>query len=288
MSELRKYNFLIVGTLRNCSRTIVNEVRRLNKVFDSANSVSWLLVESDSVDATNESLILLKSEIPNFDFICLGQLIKEYPERERRIAFCRDAYVKEIRKRPEYSIIDYVVVVDLDGMCSQLTKEGVESCWNKKGWTACFANQPGGYYDLWALRHNNWCPNDPFETYRDLIKSGVDAAKAYKTSVIDKLLKIKPESEWIQLESAFGGLAIYKFEAFKWADYSKDGEYPPNICEHTTFNQKLREKDFELYINPSLINIKYSSHIAKMKFKYILLKIFGHSLFEKIKMLLLK
>jgi len=285
---LRGYSFLIVGTVRNCQDTISEEVHRLKKIFDGSVSVYWLLIESDSVDDTEASLRGLKLEVPFFDYISMGQLSYKYPQRARRIAVCRDVYVNEIRTRPEYLSIDYVVVADLDGMCRQITPESVQSCWIKQDWMACFANQPKGYYDLWALRHNYWSPRDPYRTFNCLVNLGVNSAKAYKISMIDKILKIKPGSKWIAVESAFGGLGIYRYEAFMMADYSVDGDYPHDTCEHVTFNRKLKGQPAKLYINPALVNVYRSSHVFQMKLKYVLLRVFGLSIFEKLKSLKLR
>ncbi|MDB9772158.1 hypothetical protein OAC11_05085 [Alphaproteobacteria bacterium] len=284
-SRIADLSFLIVGTVRNCQSTITSEVRHLNQVFVGAAQVRWLLVESDSDDNTLDCLSSLKTEVGLFDYLAMGRLKDQFPERARRIAVCRDAYVKEIQRRPEYSEVDYVVVADLDGMCRDLTAESVESCWSRNDWLACFGNQPKGYYDLWALRHESWSPKDPFRTYRELVTLGVKPAIAYKTSVIDKILKIETNIPWIAVESAFGGLGIYRIEAFKHADYSVDGEYPADTCEHTTFNRKLGVSSSKLYINPSLVNIQYSNHVTQLKLKYFLMRVFGMSFFEKLKLL---
>jgi hypothetical protein len=56
--------------------------------------------------------------------------------------------------------------------------------------------------------------------------------------------KIYPETmPWILVESAFGGLAIYKTVAIKGRRYIGD------TCEHVSFNQGLK-----MYINPRLIS----------------------------------
>lgn len=283
MSILKTHNFLIVGTVRDCGHKLQHEVRHLHNIFKDALSVYWLIIESDSVDNTKETLHKLRFEIPNFDFITLGRMASEYPERASRIAACRDVYVEEIKKNKKYSNVDHVIVADLDGMCSDLTDHGLESCWNQKGWSGCFANQPGGYYDLWALRHKFWSPSDPFLTYKGLMEIGVAPSKAYKVSIIDKLIKIKPSNRWIPVESAFGGLAVYKKEVFSYASYAKDGVYPIGICEHVTFNTKIIAKGAKLYINPSLVNKYRARHTAELKFKYLLMKFIGFSLFEKLK-----
>ena len=280
MSNISKNRFLVVGTVRNCQRTIEAEIHHLTKVLSDSLKVSWLIVESDSSDRTVDILKQLKQKIPNFDYCSKGKLQHMYPERTSRIAACRDHYVNAIRTDKNYLDIDYVIVADLDGMCGDLTTSSLETCWAQNNWTACFANQPKGYYDIWALRHPYWSPKDPFETYKNLHSMGIKAAKAYRMAIIDKIAKIAPHRDWINVDSAFGGLGIYKKEVFSYADYSISGFYPPNTCEHTSFNRKIVNNGSLIFINPALINIYHSKHTNWLKIKYYLLKIFGHNFFD--------
>jgi hypothetical protein len=57
---------------------------------------------------------------------------------------------------------------------------------------------------------------------------------------------------WLPVASAFGGLGIYKTEAFANSNYFgvKDGY---EICEHVPFHERAGELGARLYINPMFI-----------------------------------
>jgi hypothetical protein len=153
MKTISSSKVLIVGLARNCQDTIEHEVQIINSAFSEAKTVNWLVIESDSDDETLATLEKL-SENVEFAFVTLGNLRKQYPKRTARIAKCRNRYLQELRANKKYNNIDYVVVADLDGVNSDLTKTAVRSCWKfTEEWDACFANQSKVYYDIWALRH---------------------------------------------------------------------------------------------------------------------------------------
>ena len=52
--------FLIVGTVKNCSKTLLNTVNCIDKAFSKTLKYQFFLVESDSNDNTLEILRNLK------------------------------------------------------------------------------------------------------------------------------------------------------------------------------------------------------------------------------------
>ena len=165
---------LIVGLTRYCEDVIEREVLKINSAFSEAKSINWLVIESDSDDGTLTKLKNL-SKNDNFEFITLGKLQNQYPMRVERISKCRNVYLEKLRTDTKYNDIDYVVVADLDGVNSELTATAVKSCWQlTEEWDACFANQSRAYYDIWALRHKVWSPNDCWQTYNFLCSNGVN------------------------------------------------------------------------------------------------------------------
>jgi len=85
--------------------------------------------------------------------------------RIERIAFCRNKYLAELNYNKN---IDYVVVADLDGINSRITKNSVLTCWKRDDWDVCTANQIGPYYDIYALRHPLWQNNDCLQEFNFL------------------------------------------------------------------------------------------------------------------------
>lgn len=56
------------------------------------------------------------------------------------------------------------------------------------------------------------------------------------------------------MDSAFGGLAIYKCKVFDAFDYNPPAISNLNDCEHVFLHEKMKMSGMQMYINPSLIN----------------------------------
>ena len=258
---------LIVGLVRNCQDTIEREVQIINSAFSEAKTVNWLVIESDSDDKTLATLEKL-SENVKFAFITLGKLRKQYPKRTERIAKCRNHYLQELRVNKKYNDIDYVVVADLDGVNSELTKTAVKSCWKfAKEWDACFANQSKVYYDIWALRHKTWCPNDCWKTYEFFLNHGMSKHRALHAAVYSRMFNIDSNEDPIEVNSAFGGLGIYKKHAILTSAYIGLDDNKEEICEHVNLHTTMRDKGLKLYIIPSLINCGWIEHSKHLRFR---------------------
>jgi hypothetical protein len=211
----------------------------------------------------------------NFRFKSLGELQQEIPERISRIRYCRNQYVEELRKLDIE--IDYVVVADLDGMNSRITKAGFNSAFMRSGWSAVLANQLGGYYDLLALRHQEWCPNDiltELKQQQEKIDTShisifsifkrfdrrLEFDQARKKVIYSKMRRIKTSSDWIGVLSGFGGLGIYRFELFQKFDYSLQAGELPYESEHVAFSKKVIQSGGKIFINPRMINNFYNTY----------------------------
>jgi len=273
-----KESVLIVGTVSNVSNVLVKDFERVFKSLSRFNSVSTYLVESDSTDKTNKALSELKGKYSNFEYIELGTLKSTIPDRIERIRFCRNVYVKFIRDNIKEENWEYIIVVDLDGMNSKLTKVAVNSCFeDPTDWDACFANQKYGYYDLYALRHPSWMPRDCFldlEKEKSKIPSKylnsanlfakfyseIRFGKARKVAIYNKMRIIKKNASWIKVDSAFGGFAIYKSRLFIEADYGKNPIENSQTSEHVDLHSNLLKIHPNLYINPKLINSFWNTY----------------------------
>lgn len=252
--SLSEANVLIVGVARNCERTIRQDVQRLQTAFESCHQLQWLIVESDSSDNTLNCLVLLERDIPGFRFRSLGHLADSLPIRSERIARCRNAYLDELNSNPQYSATDYVAIADLDGVNQLVTKEGVTSCWTRHDWDVCTASQRGPYYDIWALRHPLWNPSDCWRQYKFLCECNVQRELAAWVSRYAKMITIPESSEWIPVDSAFGGLAIYRRAILTDACYRGIDDDNEPICEHVWLHNQLRATGASIFINPRLIN----------------------------------
>ena len=270
----KKPKVLIVGVVRNCQNTFEKEFNRLIRSCESVEVVGSYFVESDSNDCTVEILEKLKHKRDNFHFESLGSLSSSIPHRIHRIRYCRNAYVAFLRTNYSISELDFVIVADMDGINSALHKFSIDSCFKTDYWDALFSNQLFGISDLLALRAPNWVEGDylvELENSRLFLRA-MTTPKSYISKVTrylqydktrinviyDRMRFIGFSKELLSVDSAFGGIGIYRSWCFFNSDYSEEGS--PEVCEHVSFHNKLKLSGARLYINPRFINSIFNTY----------------------------
>lgn len=276
---------LLVGTVRNVASTLEAEVTEKKWLFENLAPVDVYLVESDSSDQTREILTRLNHEDPTIKFCTLGNLANQIPDRIERLRTCRNVYVNYIREFPS-DTWKYVVVLDWDGMNSRLSLGGIQDTFSKSmEWDACFPIQSHGYYDLLALREKTWMPENPLLKIRDEILSlDLDTkTKSLKRKLLNEFKKdrirkrelyakmkvIRRQHEMIKVESAFGGMGIYRSEIFQKVNYDKFKD--DEGCEHVDLNKKAISHGYRLLINPLMINSGWNSYNVN---RYVIVRIY--------------
>ncbi len=281
-------SILLAGPVRNVATQIEGEVKQLISSLNEFKNIFCLIVESDSDDGTCIKLEELSSIIPNFSFITVGQLSKSMPRRTDRIAHCRNLIIEAVRSNLKYATVDYIAMADMDGMNSLITREKIAQCWTlSEPWDVITANQLDEYYDVWALSHPYWNPLDCWEQKQKLEKIlGHDAAE--KIAIQCKQGAIDPGANLIEVDSAFGGLAIYTRDAFLAGKYAgTDIENRGiDVADHIPFHKELRKKGYRIFVNPALINCsKYpavkENTVAKPRNSLKLIQKLGVLLFGK-------
>jgi len=256
-------NVLVLGLARNVASTIQRDMLALQKALAGFKRTNFLILESDSNDSTLGVLEQLTQEVANFRYISMGRLRDQIPNRIDRISFCRNKLLESAKKYAEE--VDFVVVVDLDGVNTKITRVAIESCWQRDDWEVCTANQEFNYYDIYALRHETLCPNDCWNEYHELRKARLHPMKARQISIYSRQIHIPRESAWIRVNSSFGGLAIYDSNSYFSSGYASRDSEGSLICEHVAFHQRIESFGGRIYINPKMIN---SSGIRKNSLKY--------------------
>jgi len=251
---------LVVGLARNCGRTVRKAVERISAALTGFERVSWLVIESDSTDDTVAQLASLKRDRERFDFESLGGLQETRPLRTDRIAHCRNVYLERLASEAIYRDVRFLVVADLDGVNELLSLSAVQSCFDIEAWDVCTANQRAQYYDLWALRHPEWMQGDCWRQYEFLAANGVSRSKALYAAVTSRFLRVPETSPPIEVDSAFGGFAIYRREAIGDARYVGLAPDGGEVCEHVAFHSALRSRGARIFINPRLINSGQAEH----------------------------
>jgi hypothetical protein len=188
------------------------------------------------------------------------------------LAFARNLGLHHLRQAMESDgRFDIMVAIDTDGVNSQLVTgdafvKAVASA--PPDWVAVFGNQRQAYYDIWALRHRKWCPTDCWQDVQRAAQGyppqfrGRALAKAAKRLVGERQVRIPPENDPISVDSAFGGIGIYRSDALSGVWYSGRDEAGREVCEHVSLNLRLREAGGGLYILPALLNDAPSEHLV--------------------------
>lgn len=252
----------IIGAARDVAGFLPKLIEVFQASFKGFKRVSYFIVENNSIDSTKKVLIHLQSVTSNFYAYSLPTNLNGIKYKTERIAIARNFAINEVNKiTPD---VDYVVVADLDAINLGLTREAIESCWQHDDWSALFANQPDGYYDIYALRHKIWCPRDYLLDYESLNKQ-FNEKIALELSLKCKRIKINRSSSLVQVDSAFGGLGVYQAQDILNEVYiGLDGKGNP-ICEHLSINLGIVGKGGKIFINPALTNTLKYTWLNKIK-----------------------
>jgi hypothetical protein len=255
----------VVGVARNCARSLERDVAALQRATAGFKKVHYLIVESDSDDSTPAVLAALARE-PSFRFVSLGRLRDAEPLRTARIARCRNAYLDEIAANPLYADVTHLLVSDFDGVSRDVDAAGLASCWRAGAppWDVCTANQRDYYYDIWALRHAVWCPGDAWREHAAL-EPLLGRRAADEVALFSRMIHIDPRRPMIEVDSAFGGLAVYRRDALAGARYVGLDLGGREVCEHVTLHAQLRANGHRIFINPALINARRTKHAGRKK-----------------------
>lgn len=245
---------LIAGPARNIGGMVRNDITALLSAATGFKKSYGLVVESDSTDNTINELEIIKKLHNNFNYISLGNLSKSMPKRTARLAFARNRILQEVKNNPDYANIDFIAMADLDGINRDITSEKIEQCWGlKEPWDVITANQPDCYYDIWTLRHPDWSPGDCL-IQRSKLEIIIGKEAANNLAVKAKQLCLDPSIGLIEVDSAFGGLGIYKREAFLRGQYIGLDSRGKEISDHISFHQDLKIAGYRIYINCALVN----------------------------------
>jgi hypothetical protein len=262
---LSEDSVLVVGIVKNIENSIKLDISRIEKSLSFFKETSWYLVESGSSDKSKEVLEELTRNKKNFEYISLEDSTKSKLFRTEKMAMARNQYLDFIRKNDISQRYKYVVIADFNLLNSKISQHSILSSWAKSDWGVVTSNQSGPYYDIWALRHKYWSPNDCWGHHAFLMEHLKFPEKAITYAIRARMIKIPKDSDWIQVDSAFGGFAIYKSEVFKNTSFYRGIDKEGNqICEHVPFHEQLRNFGVRIFVNPNMINTNYTDHSRRI------------------------
>jgi len=253
---------IVCGCTKNSASYIEKHLSLLYSMSPLFEKFKMMIYENNSTDHTKEILEEFKKKHILFDYVSENINI---PIRTQVLAHGRNTLLQYI------SGYEYMIMVDLDDVISTFKPGQLKYLFQEKEWDALFANCLGKYYDIWALRigRDTWTPDCPFEV---IDYDCWEMAQQYKSKrVVSQHQKQIPIRGLIPVDSAFGGLGIYKVSTIEKAMKKEMKLYQGIknegikndriVCEHVSFHNELKKIGARLFICPKFLVNKQDEHI---------------------------
>jgi hypothetical protein len=254
---LLKSNVVVAGLCRNLGHCIKNNLLKIIQILDH-NCLDYKIVlfENDSTDNTINEILSLK----NHNIILLSQNYNRpqfgtVKDKERIDALAEYRNIIKEHIKINYSNFDFTIIMDMDFI--DISNTGF---FNSFGWLKEYPNidaMSGNSfeikdifntselmlwnYDSWAFRGSWW---DDLQG-----KKLTEHYNNYNRMLWFGLWILPVGSRPISVNSAFGGMCIYKTKHYT------SGQYASYDCEHVTFHYDISNKNpgFALCLNPSQV-----------------------------------
>ena len=240
---------VICGIARDISENIIatiSRIERLGKMFDDYRVVIY---ENDSTDGTD--IILREWEESNHKIKIISEKLgdKKYEsstdvDRLVALANYRNNYLQEILNRTRQP--DYIIVADLD-LKGGWSYEGICNSFGHDHWSVMGSN--GLLYGLSESAKDD--DGNPLMTrvyYDSLAFRRIGHPQPHISSEINAVNYNRGEAPF-RVGSCFGGVALYKHEAFKHG-----ARYSGPDCDHVELHRSMMDFGIhDIYLNPSQI-----------------------------------
>lgn len=250
-NSLKQYNVIFAATIRNVEPHIKKNLEYIDKCGSKFNSYKVILYENDSSDNTRK--ILEENKKDNYIYIFENNITE--PLRTMRIANGRNKILNKIREININNEYDFMIMLDLDDINSSgKFVESIESCFKNMDWDVLAGNQSDNYYDIWAFRKKGLLDWDCWKEHAKATKNGMSDSEAKDKYIFGILPKFEP-SKFIEVDSAFGGIAIYKLKSIP-NDCNYKGNYDEDNseqCEHVQFNKCIKNAGGKIFINTNFL-----------------------------------
>lgn len=269
----RPASVLVAGITRDTAPHLPAVFANIARVAGCFARAQALVVENDSVDGTKAVLADWAAAAPGRTVLTLDGTGRDLP-RTQRIALVRNALLDRIREDASLAGHDRLCLMDMDDAATRpLDPSAIAAAEafldSDPANAGVFANQIGLYYDMWALRHPQLCPDDPWlEVLAAAFRDGLSDEEACSRTIARRLFEIAPEASPVEVDSAFGGLGLYRMDAVlanpeRYTGLTRHTLKGPDghdhstawqVCEHVGFHAGLRRAGGRLFIYPALIN----------------------------------
>ena len=266
------------GCARDCATVISHVLNNVSQMAELFKESAFVFVENDSRDGTKFALERWCRGRLNARVIVLDGLSAAATIRTARLSSARNYLLSNVCR--DFADYDYVFTLDCDDVNAppidlDSIARAVNFLQESGDRAAVFANQPGLYYDMWALRHPTRCPGDIWEEVFDYATvNHVPDQEAFEQTFLRRAFSLQLDAPPLEVDSAFGGLAIYKMESVlrnsrRYFGYKRKlvsprmaewlgiraGEFGWQLCEHVSYHAGFRELGQRLHVLPYLTNL---------------------------------
>jgi hypothetical protein len=246
---------IVTGLARDCAPHLPEVLANLARCAALYDDAYFLFAVSDTQDQSRVMLEAWLAAGRRGEVLDFGKLEERLPRRTERIAWLRNACLDQLRTLPQAGW-NHLVVADLDDVLARPLAE--QPFARALDWldaapdrAAVFANAWPRYYDVWALRHQRWCPHDCWHRiWGRAAQESFEAAKFRE--VFRRQIEIPSDMAPIAVGSAFGGLGIYRLSRALGARYRGLDDGGREVSEHVAFNETIARAGGALHIFPAL------------------------------------
>lgn len=257
MAQLKKMRLAVCGLARNCASKLPANIKFIESLSTYFESTTIVVVENDSKDNTRNilnnwagsftSVHLIDGVVPATEKSVETTANPYYSvKRVSRLAALRNQYLDFLKVQP--AAPDFVLVLDFD--VDRISLEGVlDSFVREADWDVATAygyslspTLQERYHDTYALV--------------PLGEENIPQLEARLKSIQRNWRQDKASRELVGVYSAFGGLAIYKYQQINNLRYdvcSNRDERVEARCEHFSIANELQKNGYQrIVINPRM------------------------------------
>lgn len=247
-AEARRQKIAIVSIARNAMPHLANTLRLVEELAARFMNAAVYIFENDSTDETPAALdefAARRRQWVTVDHDTLGgEDCRGFePERTVRLGICRTRCQEWVRQHAADA--GYVLVLDTDphGGFS------VDGVLNSLGWFCVLLGKSASGLEPGAMASSSL-----FIRMEGDDKYGVASYDAWAARL--NTYEDRRDHNWFHMflppvgsppvpfYSAFGGLCLYRREAFL------AGRYEGGDCEHVAFHRSMRQAGYQLFLNP--------------------------------------
>ena len=244
-----------MGLARDCAHSLPRILGWITDFSRECSDWGYIFLENDSSDNTFGILQSFDATHQRGIVESLPQLAARIEIRSERLSYLRNRELDHLWKDQRLSAFDFAIVMDLDGINERFPRRNLLN--HIKSWpvdcAAIFANQTKSYYDTWAFRHPVYSPDDCWKRIRER-PTDMSMEQAVDTYIKGRRAPLPRYAGLLEVDSAFGGLALYRLSAIRGSCYRGLDSSGNTSCEHVEFHRQLRQSGFRLFIDTAMVN----------------------------------